>query len=138
MIQRYKGALACATWEFVTKSRLVGRACKLGPVSMYDLRKGPQEWICDVVQERWVDVEVTQLSGLKFEALSRKVVFNEGNDVALCDIRKIEGGKVRQDLLGRLDGGLVDKCLGIGEDLCNIDGLEQLVKQRMSEDGDVL
>lgn len=94
MIQRYKGTLAFATREFVTKSRLVRRACELGPISIYNLRKGPQEWICDVVQERWVDVEVDQLSGLKFEALSRKVVVNKGDDVALCDIGKAEGGEI--------------------------------------------
>ncbi len=97
MIKRNKRALAGLS---IAKCRRIRPTDELGPIAMHNLGKGSEQWVRDVIQERWICVKIGQSLCLKLETLATEVAVYKVEHGTLSGIGGVYGRKSSKDILG--------------------------------------
>ena len=94
---------------------------------MHDSGKSPRQRVLDIVQERWVSIEVGESFCLELKSFASKVIVDELKHSALGSAGRVDRCKRSQDRLRVRSRGFVYENFRIRPKVSEVDGLQELV-----------
>lgn len=109
---------------------------------MHDSGKSPRQRVLDIVQERWVSIEVGESFCLELKSFASKVIVDELKHSALGSAGRVDRCKRSQDRLRVRSRGFVYENFRIRPKVSEVDGLQELVdictqKKKKAKEGHV-